>query len=426
MGFLHENIILPLSDLIRGEQVHKYLRLLKETEKWTSEQMSGFQQQRLRALLTYVAKEVPFYHDWFQTHDLNPDTAALDQLPIVDKSIMRQEGIDRFCSISFPTKKRIATRSGGSTGEPFTFYETRLSYSVNMAAKLRTWYQAGYHLGESYMKITNGKRPSKIKCLQDLANNCLYIPFYSITDDTLASILRKIERFKPLYIRSYPSPLYLLARYRNSHPGYIHCPKHIFTTGSTLPQAYRNEIEHAFGCDVIDSYSCEGTPNTYETPAHDGYRISGYYGIIEVLDDNNKAITDGIGRVVSTDLLNYAYPFIRYDTQDLVEVKDGKIQRIIGRECETMLETDGKLLTVHNFTHYFSDNFPSVDGWQIVKRKDGSVLFRLVVNDRYSASDGQRIIDYWTPRMGTSVSIAIVVQLPLMANNKHISIIQET
>ena len=426
MGFIHENIILILSDLIKGEQVHKYLRLLKDAENWTSEQMSSFQQQRLRELLTYATKEVPFYHDWFQTNNLNSNTTSLDQLPIVNKSIMRQEGIDRFCAKNFPVKKRIITRSGGSTGEPFSFYETRLSYSINMAAKLRTWYQAGYRLGDRYMKITNGKRPNKIKRLQDLANNCLFVPFYSITDDTLISILGKIEHFKPLYIRSYPSPLYLLARYRNSHPGYTHCPIHVFTTGSTLPQSYRNEIERAFGCDVIDSYSCEGTPNTYENLTHDGYSISSYYGIIEVLDDNNKPITDGIGRVVSTDLWNYAHPFIRYDTQDLVEVKNGIIKRIIGRECETMLETDGKLLTVHNFTHYFSDNFPSIDGWQIVNRKNGSIVFRLVVNANYSTNDEQRIIEYWTPRMGTSISIDIVDQLPLMSNNKHMSIIKET
>ena len=108
------------------------------------------------------------------------------------------------------------------------------------------------------------------------------------------------------------------------------------------------------------------------------------------------------------------------------KLKNGIIKRIIGRECETMLETDGKLLTVHNFTHYFSDNFPSIDGWQIVNRKNGSIVFRLVVNANYSTNDEQRIIEYWTPRMGTSISIDIVDQLPLMSNNKHMSIIKET
>ena len=425
MGFLHEHIILPLSDLIKGERVHKYLRLLREAESWTPEQMQAFQQKKLRELIVYAANEVPFYREWIQTHDLNPDTVTLDQLPIVNKATMRQEGINRFTAEHFPETKRLTSRSGGSTGEPFTFYETKLSYSLNMAAKLRTWYQAGYQMGDRYMKITNGKRPSKIKELQDLTNNCLFVPFYSITDDTLVSILDKIEHSKPLFIRSYPSPLYLLARYRNSHPGYSHRPRHIFTTGATLPDTYRSVIEKAFGCDVIDSYSCEGTPNTYETPSHDEYRTTGYYGIIEVLDNDNNHVTNGIGRVVSTDLWNLAHPFIRYDTQDLVEVQEGRIVRIMGRQCETLLEANGQLLTVHNFTHYFADNFPSVDGWQVVHHANSNITFRLVVNERYSPADGQRIIAHWSSVLGAEIDILLVDALHLTASNKHLSIINE-
>ncbi len=425
MAFLHEHIILPLSDLVKGEQVHRYLRLLREAEQWTPEQMQAFLEKRLRKLLVYAAKEVPFYRDWFHNHSIDPATARIEQMPIVDKAIMRQEGLERFAAECFPPKERITTRSGGSTGEPFTFYETKLSYSVNMAAKLRTWYQAGYRMGDRYMKITNGKRPSKIKELQDIANNCLYVPFYSITDDTLKAILDTIEQKKPLYIRSYPSPLYLLARYRNGHHDYHFNPRHIFTTGSTLPEDYRNEIESAFGCDVIDSYSCEGTPNTYETHVHNGYNVTGYYGIIEVLDEDNRPVTDGIGRVISTDLWNLAHPFIRYDTQDLVEVKKGRIIRIMGRQCETLLEANGKLLTVHNFTHYFADNFPSVDGWQIVKQKEGNIRFRLVANSLYTPDDGQRIVQHWSTIIGKTVAIELVDNLPLMDNNKHLSIIDE-
>ena len=62
----------------------------------------------------------------------------------------------------------------------------------------------------------------------------------------------------------------------------------------------------------------------YETLAHYGYRITDYYGIIEVLDEHDQPVTDGIGRVVSTDLWNRALPFLRYDTLDLVEVRNGK------------------------------------------------------------------------------------------------------
>ena len=121
MAFIHEHIILPLSDLLKGESVHKYLRLLREAESWSEEQMHDFQQQRLAKLMRYAAEKVPFYRDWFHSQGLDPRTATLDQLPVVDKALMRREGIDRFAAEGFPERERLISRSSGSTGEPFTF-----------------------------------------------------------------------------------------------------------------------------------------------------------------------------------------------------------------------------------------------------------------------------------------------------------------
>ena len=427
MAFLHEHIILPLSDLLKGESVHKYLRLQREAEGWGREKMSAFQNDRLHKLFAHAASEVPYYQDWFLDHCIDPATAALEQLPVVSKGIMRQEGIERFAAAHFPAKERIASRSSGSTGEPFTYFVCREAESVNTAAKLRTWYQGGYRLGDRYMKIANGSRHGRLKRLQDKVNNCLYVPFYSLDDEALHAILRTIEREKPLFIRAYPIPLYLLAQYRNNHPdGFHYHPKRVFTTGSTLPTTYREEIEKAFGCDIIDSYSCEGTPNTYETPAHDGYHVTDYYGIIEVLDNDNRAISDGIGRVVSTDLWNLAHPFIRYDTQDLVEVKGGKIQRIMGRESEVLCSADGTMYTNHNFSHYFTHEISGIDSYQIIKHRGGGITFRLVVNNQYAPENGRRIIDHWHQYLKMAVNIAIVDEIPLMHNNKRLTIINET
>ena len=429
MAFLHEHIILPVGDLLRGESVHRYLRKLRDAERWSKEQLESFQRERLRLLLSHAAKEVPFYREWFSDNGLRPDEVGLDQLPVVGKALMRREGIGRFAAEHFPKCQRVVSRSSGSTGEPFTYYTTHLSDSVNTAAKLRTWQQAGYRLGDRYMKIANGRRHGSLKHLQDCINRCVYVPFYSVDDSVLKDILDTIERTRPTVIRSYPAPLQLLAQYRNSHEGYRHRPRHVMTTGSTLPESYREEIERAFGCDVIDSYSCEGTPNTYETPAHDGYTICGYYGIIEVLDDDNHPVSEGIGRVVSTDLWNLAHPFIRYDTQDLVEVRDGCIRRIMGRECESLVDGGGHRYTVHNFVGFFQeDDRPtrrSVDAYQVVKRRDGGIVFRLVVNDQFTPAIAQYVTSHWQERLGVPVGIELVDSIPLMKNNKRLTIVDE-
>lgn len=426
MGFLHEHIIIPISDLLRGEQVHKYLRLLKEAENWTPEQLAVFHQQKLRQLLRYTSTEVPFYRDWFQTHDLNPATVTLSQLPIVDKALMRAEGIERFAAEHFPEKERLVLRSSGSTGEPFIFYDSKLSYSVNMAAKLRTWYQAGYRLGDRYMKISSSARGNWMKSLQDSFNRCSFVVFDSINDDSLKRILDEIERTKPLFIRSYPDPLYLLALYRAKHGNYTHRPIHIMTTASTLTDLQRNTIEGAFGCRVIDSYSCEGTPNTYQTKDSDIYRVCRYYGIIEVVDENGTPVENGTGRVVSTDLWNLAQPFIRYDTKDLVEVCNGNIVRIVGRSSECVALPDGSLLSANNLTAFFNKKVDTISAYRLVCHRDGSVEVLVVPTPRFSDSDKQETLVYWEDRLKTPVNVTLVDSLPMRKNGKYQTIVNET
>lgn len=423
--FLRESIILPISDLAGRQQVHRYLKRLREAELWDERRMRSFQEQRFRELVVYASKEVPYYREWFRTHGLNPENVQLDQLPVVSKSLMRKEGIDRFASERFPSKQRIALRTSGSTGEPFTYYESKLSYSVNMAAKLRTWYQSGYRLGDCYMKIANGVRKGKWKRVQDRMNNCIYVPFYGMEEGMLKTVLDTIERQKPGFIRSYPGPLYLLAQYRRSHPEYTYVPHRIFTTGATLYESYRETIECAFGCDVIDSYSCEGTPNVYETPSRFGYRVTDYYGMIEVLDEHGQPVSDGIGRVVSTDLWNMAQPFLRYDTQDLVEVRDGKIIGIIGRSSDLFTCDNGMVYTVHNFSRFFLHEINAVDAYQVVKCKNNAVTFRLVANALFNADTERQIVEYWQPRLGMSVDVQLVDEIPLMNNNKRLTIVDE-
>ena len=433
MGFIHEHVILPFSDILKGEKVHYYLRLLREAEQWDEDKMRIFQENRLQKMVRYAAKTVPFYRGWFTENGIDSEGIHslddLKQLPILSKAIMRSEGIDAYTAEDFPPKHRLLSRSSGSTGEPFSFYVSKEAYSMNLAAKLRTWYQAGYQLGDRYMKIANGARHGKMKTLQDKINRCIYVPFYSINDETLKFILDQIEEKKPSFVRSYPIPLFLLAQYRNNHPGYDFHPRHVMTTGSTLPKEYRNEIEGAFDCDVIDSYSCEGTPNTYETPAHDGYNITHAYGIIEVLDEQNHPVNNGVGRVVSTDLWNMAYPFIRYDTQDLVEVKDGRIIRIMGRECESFIDINGQRYTVHNFVGFFQEDYRptqrSVIAYQVVKKRDKSIEFKLVVNDQFDDAIERYIVNYWSQLLKVPVKVSIVDDIPLMNNNKRLTIIDE-
>jgi len=149
-------------------------------------------------------------------------------------------------------------------------------------------------------------------------------------------------------------------------------------------------------------------------------------------------IEEGIGRLISTDLHNLVHPFLRYETNDYVEISKSacscgrkllSINRIIGRDNEIIRMNSGRSFIVHNFTGFFQIDSPNINRsvlrFQIIKKKDGIVIFRLVVNKNYNKTVEEFIIKHWEKEMGTIVKIELVNEIPLLKNNKRRFIINE-
>lgn len=443
-NWIQENIILPISDLITGQQVRYYLRFMLHSQNWSRQQLNDFQNDRLRKLIEYAYQNVPYYHDVMVQRGLTPADIQtkedLVKLPIINKDIVRKEGIKRFTSRTYPRNKMILRSSSGSTGQPFEYYATSLNYSVNLAANLRGWYNFGWRLGDRYIKISQNPRKSKLKKIQDWVTGNLYIATADLSDAHLHEIMQQIETYKPIVIRSYPDPLYIMAQYRLQHKEeFTYCPKVITTTGNILHKHIRATIEEAFGCKIYDAYASEGNANVFECPTHTGYHVSEEYGITEIVDEEGHNISNGVGRLITTDLWNYAHPFIRYDVQDRVEISNQpcecgrshmRLIKIWGRDNEVLVAPSGRRYVVHHFTVFFESTVTpelqdSIDQFQFVQHKDGTTTIRIVVNDRYTPAVGEFLSTYWEKEFGATVIVEVVDRIPIMHNNKRRFIIIE-
>jgi len=435
VNFINENIFLPLSDFAFGRNVSKALSFLNKSQWYSKSQIESFQSDKFVALIRYSYENVPYYRDLMLKLKLTPNDFKnkydIIKLPILIKQDIKQEGIERFTSKGIKKSKLIPSSSSGSTGEPLFYFNTKEAYSMNIATSLRGWYWMGYRLGDKYVKLSQNPRKSLNKWVQDKVSNNLYLPANPLVDSQFNFILNEIERFKPKVIRCYPDPLLFLARYKNNHPEFTFHPSALTTTGNTLFPEMRQEIENAFRCKVFDSYNCEGNSTVFECPTHTCYHSAEEYGISEVVDENGNPILKGIGRLITTDLFNLAHPFIRYDTQDYIEIdtepcicgrKLLKVMRIIGRDNDVLKMPSGKFFIVHNFTIFFSSNKPelnrSVDQFQVIKTFS-NVIFRLVVNNRFNYLVSNYIQKHWEKEFQIPVKIEVVESIPLTASGKH-------
>jgi phenylacetate-CoA ligase len=109
--------------------------------------------------------------------------------------------------------------------------------------------------------------------------------------------------------------------------------------------------------------------------------------IVEVLDEDGGPCRPGeIGRVVVTDLVNFATPIIRYDTCDYAEVGPpcpcGRglptLARIVGRERNLVAMPDGTKHWPHLGVDHFWDYAP-IRQFQFVQHDLTHIEARLVV-----------------------------------------------
>jgi phenylacetate-CoA ligase len=441
MNFIVPKILLQISDIITHQSISAQLKFLIKSQWWTKEQIKDYQNMKLRNLIRHSVQTVPYYHDLFNSLGLKSDdiqsSTDLKKLPILTKAIIKREGIERFKSLVIPGKDMIPASSSGSTGEPLQFYVTKKSESIYKAAQIRGWYWMGYKLGDKYVKLSMNPRNSRIKNIQDYLNRCLYLSTTQLNTRVFTNGIEKIERFEPKFIRGYPAPLYFLSQIvekRNGlkFPGLLA----INTTGSTLHNNFRDKIQKIFNVKIYDSYSCEGGTEISQCENLDYYHPAEEYAISEFIEDNFTINDpDKARRHISTDLNNYATPFIRYDTQDYIVLGSEtkcpcgrnflNIKQIKGRDSDILITPSGKYLIVENFVAYF-EWVPSVEQLQVYQEKLNLIYIRLVVNKLFNDKIKKEVTDYWQNYIGHDVElkIEIVDEIKLTPTGKRRTVVR--
>lgn len=437
-----ENIILPLSDLITGQSISKQLKFLQKSQFWTREQLDHYQNIKLKELINHAYKNVPFYTNLFNDLRIKPEDIQskedLKKLPIITKDVLKKNK-SLWLAKNFNKKNLIFLSSSGSTGEPFQYYKTKYAESFQKAAAIRGWYWMGYRLGDRYVKTSIHERSSYIKKLQDRMNNSLFLSFTQFQPDFFEKIIRQITEYNPQIIRGYPFPLVFLSKQIIAQNGKYFSKdlKAINTTGSTLLDQDRNYIENTFNVKVFDSYSCEGGAFYIQCPTLSNYHPAEEYAISEFIkDDIYFSDPEKPFRHITTDLHNYACPFIRYDTQDYIVLNNSEencncgrnyinIKKIKGRDTDILITSKGKYVLMENILGYFEDKH-QVDQVQVIQEHLKRFIFNLIVNDEFNDKVYKEIYSFWQDFIGheSEVVINLVSEIKLTPTGKRRTVIR--
>lgn len=147
------------------------------------------------------------------------------------------------------------------------------------------------------------------------------LPVGVLTEEIMERYYRKLLSFRPTSIWGYSSGVATLSEFiGNRHPGEsLDFVKAVITSSETLRPSQRQMIDAVFGPGrVHDNFGSREMYIGAECRMHNGYHLHAEVLIVEVVDDAMQPCKPGqLGRILLTDLSNYAFPFVRYEIGDV-------------------------------------------------------------------------------------------------------------
>jgi phenylacetate-CoA ligase len=422
----------------------RYYFDFQKSQLWPAEKLKNSQKLKLRSLLQHAYQHVHYYHRIFRERNLKPDdfhsVADLAKLPILDKSTIKQN-ISEFVAYDAQQYWPITTATGGSTGEPLQFFIDIRSTSAAEAVLWRGWGYAGFRLGDK-MAVLAGLSlvPEKEALLKAAAKQVIKktiaFPAMHINKTVLDGYVRRLLKFKPKFIRGYPSTIFFFANHLKEEKISGVYPKAVFTTAEMLLPYQKKLIEEVFQCEVFDGYGAfDGGTAAFECEEHDGYHICVEKTIMEFVDENNNYVAEGEnGRIIATDLLNYAMPFIRYDTGDMgtssgEECSCGRklplMKEILGRTADILRFKSGAVLFGPTLTLVFKQS--DIKQYQVIQTGDDSVTVSIVKGRNYSDKDTEKMYKLLSSAVGVKVDVQFkfVESIPTTRRGKWRFVIKE-
>jgi len=338
---------------------------------------SGGDPEQLKKILSHAVKNVEFYKTY-------SDFRGLADFPVVNKAVIRNNGA-RMLARGFDPAKQYRVSTSGSTGTPFVVYhdaeKRRQAAADTMAFSEFAGYRFGTRLyyvrawdcvpvkGGWYSKLRN------IVCVNNRENSAAYFQRF-------LEMLERDSSEKSVLI--YASTLTELWRYMKTNDVKTTAKVRVFITMSeALPDDVRRGIAERFGAPVVSRYSdCECGLIAQQLPGESDYRVNEASFHVEVLklDSDVPAALGELGRIVITDLYNFAMPMIRYDTGDLgVAEKRGNalvLSRVEGRKADCIYATNGEPISFHTFANSIR-TFDEVNQYQVVQNGARDYVLKL-------------------------------------------------
>ena len=360
MEILRLKLILPIAAKLMGLRIVYWYNQICRMNTWSKDQIIAWQNERLQALVKHAYEHTVYYRNLFDSLALKPtDIRCLDdlkKLPIITKEIAIAH-YDEIVPDNISEYKYRKRKTGGTSGEPMLYLLDENTWGYTSAAKIYSWKTTSYQYGDKFVAMGSAslfaKKPSLPRRIYDKIRNEYPLNTVNLTDELCEKYIAFIKKNKIKYIYGYAGSIYVFTSYVAKHQIDLKQIEAVFTTSENLTDDYRALMEKTYDCRVMDCYGANDAGIVaYEI--NRGYYNVGHNVMCEVINP----IAENTGTVLTTNLLNYTFPLLRYQFGDEVELcPDGTyneyngqvLRKILGRTSDVMRLENGHNMTATGF-----------------------------------------------------------------------------
>lgn len=391
---MFRRVLFPLWESgLRRRGTLGYLREY-EAAQWRSEdEIRALQWRKLKALLEFCWREVPYYREQWRGLGMHPDDIRdptdFARLPLLDKDDIRAN-FDALQATSL-RGRLLFKNTGGSSGVPLRFGYTRESNDRRNAVMWRGYGWAGARMGRRTLYLWGGAvgDPSRAHLVKEriyhAAFNRRIVNTFGMTEANMAAFADAVDRARPEVIVGYVGPLVRLAEWLLATGRRVHAPESLLGAAEPLYDFQRDLVERAFGGRMYNTWGCrEFMLLASECGHRDGLHVNADHVVLETLAPRQ-------GEVVVTDLHNYGMPFIRYRNGDLATTMAGRcacgrglprLASVDGRKLDALRTRAGHVVPGEFFPHMLKD-VAGLRQYQVVQHRLDALEITLVRGDDF-------------------------------------------
>ena len=368
---------------------------LERTALLDDAQFAAAQGRQLQALAHHACRHSAYFGERMQrcgvhVDDLS-DIRALRRLPVMTRQEVQAHGAALRCA-QVPEAHGPVHQTGtsGSLGQPVIVSRTGVTQLFWNAFTVREHLWQRRDLSAGFAAI-RADLPAEGARVDDWGAplNLLYRTgpaFAMASNRPVEDQIAWLDDVAPRYLLTYPTNLSeLLDRWEARGRGLAGLAQ-VRTIGETVNAALRERVRAVLGVPIADTYSSQelGTI-AIQAAGDESYHVMAENYLVEILDDAGEPCAEGeTGRVIVTDLHNYAMPLVRYETGDYAEPgAPGRgprglptLRRILGRK-RNMIVIDGKRRWPSLNAHRYRE-FAPIEQYQIVQVAAETIEVRLV------------------------------------------------